>query len=100
MIPPDHRLRPHRPGTWRSPLAIGILALIPITVLFLLGGPFAHVGGILLWLVVILGPLTHVLLGRRSRNPTGKAEDQALVEQAAPGSTTAQRPVEPSQTTI
>ena len=41
---------PHR---FRRPLAMGAIDLIPIVVLFLLGGHFAHLAGILLRLAAI-----------------------------------------------
>jgi len=51
-----------------GPLAIGGIALIPIAVLFLLGGHFAHLAGILLWLLLIVCPQMHILLRRRHQS--------------------------------
>jgi len=73
--PPSKRGLPH----WRSKLAIGAIALIPIVVLFLLGGHFAHLAGILLWLLLILclSALMHIPLRRRYREHLSKSEDKS-----------------------
>jgi MFS family permease len=83
-----------RPPRLRSSLAIGAVALIPIGVLFLLGGHFAHLAGILLWLVLILCPLMHILLRRRHR----EGLDKEPSGDAPPCSPVTQRPVEPPHT--
>ena len=72
--PPSVR-GPHR---FRRPLAMGAIGLIPIVVLFLLGGHFAHLAGILLWLLLTLclSPLMHIPLRRRNREHLSKSEDK------------------------
>jgi MFS family permease len=87
---------PRLPG----PLAFGAIALIPIAVLLLFGGHFAHLAGILLWLLLILSPLMHILLRRRHREHLSKSEDKYKepsgdVHSCSP---VAQRLVEPPKT--
>ena len=91
--PPSARVFRHL----RSPLAIGAIALIPIGVLFLLGGHLRHLAGILLWLVLILCPLAHILLRRRHREDQDEGGGKEPGEDALPGSADAPPGVEPAQ---
>lgn len=81
-----------------SPLGLGVLALIPISVLFLLGGHFAHVAGILLWLVLSLCPVMHIASRRRYRERLGKGADKEPAENAGPSLLVPERLVEPPRT--
>jgi MFS family permease len=56
---------------------IGGTALIPIAVLFLLGGHFRHLAEILLWLAFILWLPIFVLFGRRRRERLAQVENEA-----------------------
>jgi MFS family permease len=67
---------PRGPRRLRIPLALGAIALIPVAVLFSLGGPFTHLAGVLLWLLLILGPLTHILLRRRQSEHLDQSEEK------------------------
>jgi MFS family permease len=85
---------------WRNPLRIGAVALVPILLLFLLGGHFAHLAGILLWLALILCPLMYILFRRQHRHHPPQVEEK--VKEASRDalfcSPLAQRPIEPPQT--
>ena len=85
---------------WRNPLTIGAIALVPIVLLFLLRGHFAHLAGILLWLALILCPLMYILFRRRHREHRDQAEDKAKEpgRSASSFSPLAQRPIEPFRT--
>lgn len=77
---------------------IGAIALIPIAALFLLGGHFAHLAGILLWLALILCPLMYIR--RRHREHLAQAENEASEpsHHAPFGSPVARRAIELPQT--
>jgi MFS family permease len=85
---------------FRHPLAIGGTALIPIAVLFLLGGHFRHLAEILLWLTFILWLLVFVLFGRRRRERRAQVENEAKESShgAAFRALLVQRQIESAQT--
>jgi MFS family permease len=89
-----------RPSRLRNPLAIGAIAVVPAAVLFLLGGHFAHLAGILVWLALILCPLMYVVFRQRQREHLAQAENKVREpSHDAPFCLpVAQRAIEPPQT--
>jgi MFS family permease len=86
-----------RPSFLRGPLAIGIIALVPLAVLFLLGGHFAHVAEILLWLVVIMSAVAYGRLRRGDSGRQDQGEHRPATEDGAMGAIVRERLAEPPE---
>jgi MFS family permease len=84
----------------RGPLAIGVIALVPLALLFLLGGHFAHVAEILLWLVVIMSAVAYGRLYRGDRGRQDRSEYRPATEDGATGAIVRERLAEPPEKKI
>jgi MFS family permease len=75
-----------------------VIALIPITVFFALGGHFVHLAALLLLLVLILCPLAQIFSRRRHGQGLDEGRGERSSQDARPDVTAAPPGVEPART--